>query len=99
MIGIRQNAVNAIGRKAGHLVLQREPSGLSPFGSCDDDQRPITEGCELGSLFEGVWQFGKLVALNAVEARRRDHGAFFVNGWDRQTRSDLGILNRCASRS
>ncbi|TME01193.1 MAG: hypothetical protein E6I71_15870 [Chloroflexi bacterium] len=90
MIGISQNPVSAVARKTGHPVLEWEPSGLSPFDSCNNDQRPIAEGGERGSLGEGHWQLGKFVALNPVEVRRRYHGTFFVTSWDRQrVRSEL----------
>ena len=90
MIDFGQNPMSAVARETCHLVLQWKPPGLSPFRSCNNDQRAIAEGGERGSLFQGHWQFGKFVALNPVEARRRYHGTFFNTSWDRQSvRSEL----------
>ena len=82
MIGIRKKPMNAVRRQPSHLVLRCKPACGNSLHSRDNDQRTITEGCELRGLFEAHGQLGKLIALYAIQVRRRYHCTFFVTRWD-----------------
>src|SRR4051812_5628417 len=58
---VRQHAMRAIAGQCGKVILDRDPSLLSPGGSREDDQRACAQGPERPRLPHGDRSFGPFI--------------------------------------
>ena len=69
MGGAGNEAVDAVRRECGELVLSRRPAGLLPFAGGDDDQRLGADAFQCFGALQGVRSRGDVVAEASCFAR------------------------------